>query len=455
MRKVLALLLACMLPFCALAETYGVSFAVDTDELLFINFLRTALMSQPDAASDPQLDTYVRVIQKLLHGLSFDLSFQEDAISLGVQLGGGKLLDAAFHEQDGSVFVTSSLLEGYALEAPAEADTSRESALQETIEQLDWHHISEAVSRRNSAWLDSLEPVITYGYFIGDAYEGGSQCITWALDDKDIASLVDAVLSEEVRKMCYSILKPVGLKPDELLQRLDSVNARVMSENDFQYLLRIVTDEQGTFVGASLAVYRETAQLATVSVGTSKEGLRVVFGFGVQEKNYWCELTASAKGRNNLTILNGSCLEWLSDKTQGFAYVKTTVVPVSNQSWYCNVTKSGRRYLWDASLFEGDKTNYAYYFSSSGALDPESAALECSVSIGDSPYTPLTVRLKAGPVEAIPEMEESLKRCAMTDPADAALYQELMERMTSLMMARLMKLIPLDLLLKLRVPQMP
>ena len=454
MRKVLALLLACTLPFCALAETYGVSVSIDTDENLFINYLKTSLMQLPSAASDPQLDTYIRMIQKLLHGLALDMAFQEDAVSVAVQLGGGRLLDAVFHEQADKVLITSSLLEGYALEEQIEPNPAHQEAVQK-LQDLDWHQLADDLRISLNGWLDSIEPVVSYGQFVGDAYEGGTQCTTWALEDKDIAALAEAVFSDEVRANVSLILNALGLDADDLLSKLDSLSDRVAKANVYRYLLRIVKDDQETLKGCSLTVYSQTAQLATASLGIQEKELRLVFGFGVQDKNYWCEMTASARGRNNLTLVSGQCLEWMADKEQSFAYVKSAMSPVSNQSWYCNVTKSGQRYLWDASLYEGDKANYAYHFSSAGTVIPATSTLDCSISIGDSPYTPLTLKLKARPVEAISSPDATLERCSMSDTEDAALYQTLVEMISSKLLARLMKLIPLDLLLQLSLPQMP
>lgn len=454
MKKVLALLLACMLPFCAVAETYGISVSIDTDETLFTNYLKEALLELPDASESPQMDLYIRLIQKLLDGFGLDFAWQEDAVSAAVKLGGVIFLDAEFYEQGEQMLVTSSLLEGYALEDDVRLDHSYEEA-QQMLKQLDWHQLTETMCSSFQAWLNGLEPVITYGQFAGDAYEGGTECTTWALDDADIAAMVEAVFTAEMCDALSALLNALGFDASEVQHELEAVHARVQNENAYRYLLRIVRDDVGAIIGCSLAVYSAAALLGTVSLGIEEKAVRLVFGCGVQEKNYWCEMTAKVKNVNQLTFLSGQCLEWMAEKEQRFSYVKASGVPVSNQEWYCSLTKSGQRTLWDACIYEGDKTQYGYCLSSAGAINPSARTLDCSISVGDSPYIPLTLNVKAGPVEAIHAPDASLLRCSMSDPADASLFQELVERMSSVMMARLMKLIPLDIILQLSMPQMP
>ena len=446
MKKVLALLLVCMLPFAALAETYGVSISIDTDETLFSDYLKSALAEFPDAAADPQLDLYMRLIQQLLDGVTVDVAVQEDAVSVALQIGGGTLLDAIFYEVDDQLVITSSLLQGYALTENVESDATTQDAM---LQELDWDVLGTQVNGTFSNWLYELETLVTTGQFVGDAYDGGTKCTTWVLSDKDIAALMETILSGDVRDAVSNVLTAMGFDAQNTLLELDAANARVRKENAYQYLVRAVHDDQNQLKGCSVTVYGDSVQLATFSLGVQEKGICIVFGFGVQDQNYWCELTVNARERNNMTFLSGQCMEWTAPKELRFAYVKTAVEPVSNQEWYCNITKSGQRYLWDASLYEGDKADYAYYFSSEGTANPSAATLDCSFSVGDSPYVPLTLKLKAGPVEALPELDATLARCSLSDPADAALLQSLAEQMYSKLLARLMKLIPLDLLLQL------
>lgn len=454
MNRLIALLLAFLMPFCALAETYGVSISIDTDEQMFASQVKELLRNLPEASDDPQLDIYIKLAQRLLDGLGLNIALQDDALSVDIQLGSGSLLDMTFYDQGANMAITSSLLEGYALEDSIEQSpgATNERYMQHPI---DWALVEVGISNAIKQWLSNLQPVTISGAYVGDAFENGGQCTTWAFNDKDVTALVENVVAGETRAAAAVILSELGLDAEELLDSLQNANARVAEENSYRYLLRVVSNEQGERNGLALTVYREARQIATISLGKQGREYHLVFGFSVQDKNYWCELTASLSSLNNMTYLSGNCIEWLAEKNMSFAYAKAATAPVSNQAWYCNIAESGKRYLWDAGVYEGDKTNYAYYYSSSGTVTPSDGVLDCSFSLGASPYIPLTIKLKCGPVAEISALNDALVHCSMTDPADAVLYQELMDEMRTRLTARLLKLIPLDLLLQLNNLELP
>lgn len=454
MKKFLALMLAFMLPLCALAETYGVSISVETDEILFQNYLANTLMAVPEVASDPNMSLYVRLIQRILDGFALNIAIQEDAVSMDVQLSGGELLDLTVHSDGEAAIMTSSMLEGYALVDGLD-DEGTEQALAAELEAIDWTSVENALKEAIDKWLSGLEPVITYGSFVGDAYEGGTKCQTWALSDKHISGLVSEIMSGDLRNAVGLMMKASELDVDKTLASFDELNARVASDDVYRYLLRMVTDDEEKLVGISLTILRKDIQVATVSFGVQKKGFKAVLGLGFDDQNYWCELTGNSRSRGNVTFLDGKCMEWVASKDETFAYAKTANSPVSNMAWYCNLTKSGQRYLWDASLYEGDKADYLYYCSSMGTIIPSKGTIDCSFSIGDSPYIPLTLKIKCGPVEAIAVVDENLQYCSTKNPADAEMYQELSERMSALLLARLMKLLPMDLLLQLNNITLP
>ncbi len=452
MNKMLALLLVLMLPFGALSETYGVSFSIDTDEQLFYDYLRTELISLSDTAYDAQLDTTIRLIQKLLDGFAVELAMQDDAVAVIIQMGGGNLLDMVFHAEEDELAITSSLIDGYALIEDMAKGSRGEGATEDALGTLNWPSLLDAARNEVSQWIDNLNPVVTEGSFVGDAFEGGTKCKTWALTDRDIADLIARVVSGDVREAISLALTAMGFDAEEMLAGFDELNDRVSADNMYQYLVRSVSNDTGELVGVSLTIYTKSAQLATVSMGLKDKAFELVFGFGLQDQNYWCEFTANRSGKGNLTMLSGKSTEWVAEKNQGFAYVQKRISPVSNMAWYCNVTQSGKRYLWDASVYEGDKANYAYYCSSAGTVNPSTGVLDCSFSIGDAPYTPLTLNVQCGPVEEIPSLDGTIERCSVDNQPK---YQELMEQMSAAFVARMLKLIPLDILLQLNIPEIP
>ena len=454
MKKVLALLLACMLPICALAETYGLTLTVDTDETLFADALRAALAELPEAAQAPQMDAYVSLIQQLLDGLTLDAVLQEDAVSLAVSLEGGNLLDCTFHDQGDRMLMTSSLMAGVALAAEYEAFSPEEEAAQAVLNDLDWTHLWGLVTACINTWQNGLEPIVTHGQFVGDAYTGGTKCTTWAVTDQDIAALVTQLCSGEVREAVSAALTASGFDAQQTLAALDDASARVEANNAYQYLLRVVNNDADEMVGCSLSVFSGMAQLATASLGIQEGEGRLVIGFAVQDQNYWCELAVSADEGEGQTLLKGHCIEWLADQQQSFAFVKVAANPVSHQAWQCSISHDDQQYRWDACFYDGGDPEKVY-LSSQGAYAVDADTLDCSISLGKSGNAPLTLLLLAGPTEAIAEPEATLARYSLNDPADEAQIQELAEQVSATLMARLIKLMPLELVLQLSMPQMP
>lgn len=454
MKKVLALLLACMLPICAQAETYGLTMTVDTDETLFADALRVALAELPEAAQDPQKDTYVSLIQQLLDGLTLDAALQEDAVSLAISLDGGSLLDVTFHDEGNQMLMTSSLMAGITLADEYEQLTQAEESAQAMLNDLDWAHLWSLVTACFNAWQNGLEPMVTHGQFVGDAYTGGTKCTNWAFTDQDIAALVTQLCSGEVREAVSAALTASGFDAQQALAALDDASARVEANNAYQYLLRVVHNDADEMVGCSLSVFSGMAQLATASLGIQEGEGRLVIGFAVQDQNYWCELAISADESEGRTLLKGHCMEWLADQQQCFAFVKVAANPVSHQAWQCSISHDDQQYRWDACFYDGSDPEKVY-LSSQGAYAMDADTLDCSISLGKSGNAPLTLLLLASPAEAIAEPEATLTQYSLDDPADEAQIKALAEQVSATLMARLIKLLPLELLLQLSMPQMP
>lgn len=447
MKRLIALILACLMPICALADTYEMSISVDTDEQLFVAELEKLLSNVPDAADDPQTSLYIQMIQKLLDGLAVNINLQDDAFSVDVQLGGGSLLDYTFYDREDNIVVTSSLFEGRALEFDIE-QPSAATGDADALKDLDWHRVEERVSNCFTQWMNSLEPVVTSGTYVGNTFENGSNCKIWAFEDKDVAALVKTAATGEIRAAAAAWLSAIDLDAATMLADLGSISDKVAEENRYRYLLRAVSDETGKWIALTLTVYDGLSQIATVSLGNETQEYRLVFGFGVEDKNYWCEMTVSASRLNNTTYLSGKCIEWMAEKKMSFPYVKNAVTPVSDQAWYCNIAASDKSYSWEASIYEDDKSDSAYCYSSSGTVIPAAGELDCNFSIGNSPYIPLTLKLKCGPGNEIPALDDTLLRCFVTDPADAGQYQEIIEEMSNRLTIRMIKLMPMDLLLE-------
>jgi len=189
-------------------------------------------------------------------------------------------------------------------------------------------------------------------------------------------------------------------------------------------------------------------QIATASFGTTAKGIKLVIGLGLPRDNYWWEFTANQRQRNNMTTLSGGSREWLSAKELDFSYVSEKVAPVSDFDWHCYITKSGKRYLWDASVYEDvDQAGYRYLMSSDGKVNMSNNELDFTIALGDSPYIPASVNVKFMPAETKTFSLDGLKR--VSNAPETAEYQELLQKVTAMLSARLLKILPADLFVML------
>lgn len=448
MKKLFAFLLVMLMPLSAMADPYSFSLSIDTDDVLFPITLKQMLMSETEALTDEQVESYAALLQYLTDGFALRVTFQEDAASLVAEVSGKQLLDIVAHTANGAMYLTSSLAPGYALVQKSGFSVEGKQDLLSAYEVIDWTNVGESVAHTFRTWLSEQEPAVAYGAFVGDAYEGGAVCTTWAFTDSDIAALVSALTTNEVQGG-YKLCSSMGIDAEQLLTYLDKRNAEVADADIYMYIVRMVEDQRGNLRGLSFTIIEDVAQVATLSLGFTSNTLSIVGGLGLAEENYWWRFTARQSQRNNVTFLEGVSQEWLADKQQTFATVAATCAPLTDLAWQCNIAKSGKRYLWDASLFEeNDLSNIRnVYLSSQGTVMPYENTLDGTLTIGYTPEIPLEIGFSYCPAEAIEPLDASLVMCDISNEADAALLQDITERITAACIARLIKILPADIVL--------
>ncbi len=446
MKKLLALLLAFLLPCCAFAEPRAVTVRVSTDDAAFAAYAKEILQKLPGITAETR-DKYVQVLRTLLKDTRFTAITQADAESVDISIGGKPLLDLVVYSQENASYLTTSMLPGYAL-VEKNTDPQLSSNGPSQLNEAALSAIAVSVENAVSAWMNSFEPMVSYGSFQGDAYSGGTKCTTWLLSDQDIAALVSAMATEEVRAAVTQLLRESGADAVRLLQQFDDLNDRVAKADAYMYILRVVHDDEDRFVGLSLTILEGAEQLATVSFGKQQKELRLVIGLGLKTQNYWREYILQGSQENNLQAFKGFTREWVANKAEAFSSVSGTNLPVQTFSWSLNISQADSRYLWDASLYEGI-TNDAdrKLVSCTGSFTPADKALEADFSLIRSSSTPLKMQLAVKPAKEIPPLDSSIVVCSASNPADAERYAELNKQLSYELTRRLVTLLPMDLLL--------
>ena len=149
MKKLLALLLALLMPVSVLAETYEVSLSLATDEALFSQYVKQMIVMDSTGENvDP--DKLAVAVARILNGLGFSMKVQEDAAAIDIQLGGASVLDMVVHTEQDATLMTSSLLPGYCLRQTLDVSTAQESVLADEIASVDWQIFVPVSSRQIS-----------------------------------------------------------------------------------------------------------------------------------------------------------------------------------------------------------------------------------------------------------------------------------------------------------------
>ena len=164
----------------------------------------------------------------------------------------------------------------------------------------------------------------------------------------------------------------------------------------------------------------------------------------------------SSASHLNTLAYSGKSREWVADKENSFAYVRAMKEPEMDHDWYFSVTKAGASCQWDGAVYEmKTETVRKYLFSTNGTVRSDNGILSAQVSLGGGMERALSLELNFGPAEAIPALAEDLVFYDATDPSSAEKSEALMEQLVSIITARLMKLLPMDLLFQLNTPSLP
>ncbi len=297
MKKLLALLAALLLMLpCAQAETWQAQLSVDYDAPAAASAL-TELLALFD---QDELSPLIEPFAALLDGAGVRLTWQEDAVQLALLLEGQPLIDASFSVSGDRLIVTSGAVPSYALSVPVVA--AEKPAAPDAAE----------LTAIFESWLDGLPRAESTGSFAGDAYDGGTRCTAYTLDDADIASLAQQLMTDELRAC-------LGQEAaDELLGR----SAAAAQENAHDYVLRLIEGADGQLIGLSFTALRGDSQLMTLSAGAGDTSARLVLGLGLKAENYWYALDASWQTVGDVTQVQGESREWSAPRDEPFAFVE-------------------------------------------------------------------------------------------------------------------------------------
>ena len=438
MKKLLALLIALVLPVGGMAEAIQLKFSLRADEASLPRVIRNA--AQYVAGADTSLlEQYASVLNVSLRDITISTVYQEDAVAIDAVVNGVKLLDIKTFTSDNEIQLTSSFFPGYVLVDANEA------------EQISPPDMEDELLEAIRSWTEGLERAEMRGVFAGDAYEGGTKCTAWTLSDSDIAALMTAMMLPELRE----VIKDCEGQ-EEFLVKFDDANQRVAKENRFAYLLRRVTNDQDELVGLSATVFEHEKQLATVSAGFQDNEIRLVVGLGLKDQNYWSEVILTKSQREKTTYVKGEVREWTAEKNQSFAYAAQANAPAASYSLNCIVTDYGSRMLWDAHVYTGLKAEVEKeVMAINGKFNQKDASVEADFHFKENAKEYLVLSVSKSAAAPIDQPAADAVRYNVQNPAHADMYEEIARSFVLSLTSRLLQIFPLDVFLPLKESILP
>lgn len=447
MKRLLALLLVLLLPCAALGETWHTDVSLSVHESALAELLTPMLSDLLGMETAEEGTALAAAAAGLLNGLGLRVDEQEDAAQVSLLVGGKTLIDFTAYDEAERMVLTSGLMRGYGLTLPAEEDTSV---------QVDWQQLFSAMMEAGMQSIQGIESTRTQGAFSGDAYTGGVYCDTYLFDDSDVSALLKSLMTPELCAAAAELLGAAGLDASAILADLDSRHEQVAADNLHAYVLRLVWDAELLPVGLSLTVLRGQEQLATLSCGvltTDDESLiRLVLGASSGEQNCWYDHTIRIVSGAS-THYEGTCIQLTGEKDEAFAYASAVVSePLSPVVWQMDIEVSGDvrkiSYEHEAVWSGSEWTERVVSVSEQNTVDG-SFMHATTLFVDEAELGMLNVSHTL--CEALPVRSEELTLCDMssTDEEQLILQDEISDLMAQVFTARLLVLLPMDVLMNL------
>lgn len=459
MKRLLAFLLALMLPCAAFAETdaYVFEAVMTVDSENFPEYLTNMLL--PGLPEDMPVDAGMlgSALSRLANGLGVRFTSQENAWLFELLVKESALIDFTIHldESGNQYLLCSSLMPDYAIAIPYEAEEGSPSP----ADSADWSAAFSGAANRIFLWIISLDCTESDGNFSGDAYEGGVHETVWRFDDADLATLLSELTSNELQPLVSAVSQFLETDEQSMVDQLASLHQEVADRNEYAYVLRAVNNEYDELIGLSLTVNRGEAQVYTASIGFNDDGFLLVTGKPLTNANLWETTDFTAQLTDNelhlqcegTAMVAGKALDYRAAQAQGELASSTVTT--------CVFTDNGSDGL-DWTYASATTTSPAYVSSSvpaeqrvdgTGSISFDSIQLTgtFSASIDGKHLSDASFRFEQ--TEPISAPSESLITFDLEDMSEEAIERQFdaLEQFSNAFSMRMIQLLPLDLILML------
>lgn len=465
MKRILAMTLALLFAFtsAALAEnaiTY--EFSVSVDEAAAQQVLSPVLETLLQGDNSISVTNLISAFSRLMDGLGVRVTADlRDTFPfrcvMDVLFKNQSLLDLSVETTETEVLMTSTLIPDHALSVPLE---SANEATAVSDQELMRAAGAAALSLLDptTAFVGGLNASETRGAFSGDAYEGGTSCITIELNDAAIADYLDSLMTDEVRELVTLFAEVMEINADRIFNAWANMNEEVRTANAYNYLIRLVQDDEHSLIGASLTVFRGSAQTATLSIGFDGQSVKIVFGsLYSTEANYWCEADVALDSTGDAMTVTCTAREYLGSTEMSYAAVRAhPLMKLPETSLSVNLTCADAGMNWQAVCKWTDAEKTLLPFDSVAITSTGSAGLNNGIPDGNVTIDLLlndirTMGMTASLTESdpLPGMQQGLTVCDMTSRSNEQLelQDEILTKLTNKLTVRMIKLLPLDVMM--------
>lgn len=460
MKRLVALLLGLMLLFPGLTHAEGAGYEINvtfsTDEESVSSALRSLLDTQTS-----NMASICQAIAELVNSLAVKMDWlMTDELTqtrLSFDMMGANIIDLAgqTHNQTGLMqIVSEALLPGHVLVASIpEDELASMLSVQAMYDKTDWQSVLEALKGRVDAWCAATPSRVENGLFVGDLFDSGVRREIYLADDRDLVLLADMLLDAlETQNLPLKDLGRVYLKGQNPLTMARTSLHKVANENRYAYQLCRVYDDQENEICVALTVLDQGEQVSTVSFAPVDQGIRMLWGFGMQGGNRYLELTCTQSTDGQKESLNTNIKLYLDADRAGYRAASQSRAEFQAKGTLEVTRGSDGSAKWETTWAAGswEKAFIDRRVNTTGSWRADTQEISVDVmlhaSAGSNPD--LTVSLRGGKVEATPMDFSELKEIDMLSESaetEAEMLQ-LIEDSANALGMKLFKLIPAPLM---------
>lgn len=463
MKRLVTLLLALMLLFPGLTHADGAGYEINVTFSTNEDSVCSALRSLPDNRT-LDMESIYRAIAELVNSLTIKMDWlMTDEVTqtrFSFDMMEDNIIDmiGLTHYQTGLMQIASeTLLPGHVLVASIpEVELASMLSLQTMFEKTDWESVLAVLRGCVDTWCAATPCRVENGLFMGDLFDCGVRREIYLADDRDLVLLADMLLDAlETQNLPLMDLGRVYLNGQNPLSLARASLHRVANENRYAYQLCRIYDDQGEEICVALTVLEQGEQVSTVSIAPVDQGIRMLWGFGMQGENRYIELNCTHSIEGQTESLNTHIKVYLDADRAGYRAAAQDWAEFQGKGTIVVIRGSDGSAKWDTTWSAGsmERAYVEHRVNTTGSWKADTQELSVDVMLHDDAGSQpdLTVSLRGGRVEGTALDFSELKEIDMLsgDTDAEAEMQQLIEDSANALGLKLFKLIPAPLMMLL------